>query len=632
MSQKAENTSVIEYPLAKQGVNIHKNIVQLLPDECQLSQNMIWKNGMVKRGGQSLLNTTQAVASKAVVGLYRFYFGSSKQRLVAIDTKVIKDDEDNTWTDIITGQTSGLQTYFETWGALDKVYISNGTDRAQSYDGTTAISSGAPTFTLNSQPTAGQLSEVDITINGVLNTGVEGTDWDVQATTQLTSDDITSWLNGLTGISADNASGASTTITVTPAATTDVEAFVWDFKGTDTAAMATVVHLALPAKTIQTLSYQDRLLTIDDNNPGELRWTGSFTDASMELRTNTNVRPDIKIYGMIVHSLTSTDVGFRSAVLLAGANGMYLFQATDLRPPSTTGNYTIYPLATNVGCNAPRTMVWTPKGSMWLGLDKKIYLLPFNSSNPIPVSTKIESTQVQNGIESIPAAQIKNAAAIYHDGYYKIAFADTGQTTNNIQLWLDINRLNADEDGHFGPWFGPMKGQTISVFANQNGPGDQGELIGGENTAFGYIYELHNKDNLADITPAATTSNKAIEWIYKTMHNALGNPEFAKDIHKIELELLDTVATVNIDYHDIKGSIKTGDILKLTGGSLLWDSSILWDSLTWSDALPFRQKVYISPAIQPRRLSIIMKSSSSTNDFEIYAIRVKIAEQNLVFA
>jgi len=140
---------VHEYPMPRKGVNLHVSPVDLEPDEALEMRNLIWEAGVKKRGGQSLLNTTEAVASKAVLGIHRFYYGTSKVRLVAIDTKVVKDDEDNTWTDVKTGLTAGKQTHFATWGALNKVFVANGTDTAFTWDGTTAAN-----ITATSAPTS----------------------------------------------------------------------------------------------------------------------------------------------------------------------------------------------------------------------------------------------------------------------------------------------------------------------------------------------------------------------------------------------------------------------------------------------------------------------------------------------
>lgn len=529
---------VFNYPMSKKGINIYSNILNLDPEECIFSQNLIWKNGMVKRGGQTLdFNNTEGETSSKVVGAYRFYFGSSKIRMVAFGSDgangtVRKDDEDNTWTDIKTGLTENLQTYFATWGALSKVFVSNETDEMWSWDGTTVT---------------------DITL-------------------------------------ADG-----------------------------------VPLMSLP--------YQDRLLTIiNDSNGGNLTWSDSFSDTEGDWETiaDTGVRPDVKLFGMINHSLSNSETGYDAGVLLAGANGMYLFIGTDLRVPSTTGNYVIHNLVINVGCNAPRTMAWTPMGSMWLGMDRQVYLLPFGSSTPLPVGTKIQSNiDGTEGIENIPATQIQNACATYHDGFYKLSVAKQGGTNNTNQWWLDVKRLQIDEDKLYSPWYGPMVGQTIGVFANQNGPEDSGDLIGGEATAKGFIYDLHKQGDTGDIT-LSDKSTKTIQIFWQSYYNPIGSPDFNKTIHQIEAELLDVLGTVNIDFHDITGSVKTGDSFGLSGSAEFYDDNF-YDDEFYSNSVPTRQVITTSPAINTRRLSVIVKHNISNDKFELYSVKAEALEQRKVF-
>lgn len=525
--------NVQPYPLSKRGVNIYSNLVDLHLEECVQSQNLIYRSGMIKRGGQTLgFNNTEAVSSKAILGLHKFYYGSSKVRLVACDTKVVKDDEDDTWTDVKTGLTTGLQTYFVTWGALSKVFVCNGTDEMWSWDGTTVV---------------------DYTL----------------------SDGVPAY--------------------------------------------------ALP--------YQDRLLTIiNDSNGGNLTWSASFdaTEANWETIANCGVRPDIKLYGMIHHSLNNSDSGYRSGVLLAGADGMYLFQGTDLRVPFTTGDYTIYQLPIPVGCNAPLTMQWTPKGTMWLGIDGQVYILPFDSPIPVSVSTKIQSQQdAYEGIEKIPAAQIEKACAAYHDGFYKLSVTVSGGSNNTNQWWLDVNRFHQDESGLFGPWYGPMDGQSISCFALQNGPGDSGELIGGEATAKGYIYDLGKYADYGDIDNS-DASAKAIQIYWFTAYNPLGNPDLVKEVEAIEVELLDVLGTVNVNFWDITGSLKTGDSIGLSGSAIYWDDAY-WNDQDWSSSSPTRQMLNIIPQIICRRMGVIITHNISTDKFELYSLKALVKERRNAF-
>lgn len=376
---------------------------------------------------------------------------------------------------------------------------------------------------------------------------------------------------------------------------------------------------AAPADTKMFLPYQDRLLSITG---GDLIWSGSFDDTTWETVANAGVRPDTQLFGMIHHSITNADSGFEAQVLLSGANGMYLFSGRDLRTPATTGDYTVYSLATNVGCSAVRTMQWTPKGSMWLGNDKQVYLLPFNSSTPIPVGTKIQSTRINiEGIEKIPSGQLANACAVYHDGFYKLSIAQSGKTVNNAQFWLDITRLHQDDNGHWGPWYGPMLGESISVFAVQNGSGDAGELMAGESDASvgSFVYESGQSDVFGD-------SGASIDVFYQSFYNPLTVPYLSKDIHKAEVEVLDTTGAITMALHDISGVLKSGIDVPISDSAIYWND-LFWDEFSWSSSQPTRLQIPISAAIRPRRLSVILEHSNATDRFELYSLFIEAKEQ-----
>ena len=520
MPQRDTHTIVHEYPLARRGINLYSNIVELQPDEALTCQNLVFKNGIKKRGGGAKFETDEVQAGKKITGLHRFYYSTASKQLLVASGTVTRYHDGATWQNIETGLTDGSQVYWETW--LDSAYRANTDD--------------APTK--------------------------------------------------------------------------------WD--GSSSSAVA-----AAPADTKQFLAYQDRLLSIEG---GDLSWSASFDDTSWETVTNTGVRPDTQLFGMTIHSQNNSDAGYEATVLLAGANGMHLFKGTDLRVPSTTGNYTIYPLATKVGCNAPRTMQWTPKGTIYLGIDRQVYLLPFESSTPIPIGDKIRSNiGGAEGIEKIPAANISNACAAYHDGYYKLSFNPSTSSVNNTQFWLDVNRLFQDESGLAGPWYGPMKGESISVFVVQAGNGDDGQLMAGEAdaTVGSFVYEIGREDLFAD-------SGTAIKIFYETFYNALGSTSLNKIIHRIEAELLDVLGTVNVNFKDITGIIKIGDSFGLSGSAIFWDDEF-WDDEFWSSSTPTRQPVEISPAINARRLLLSIDHSSDNDTFELYALRVKATEENLEF-
>ncbi len=528
MPVNEKDTQVYEYPMPRGGVNIHKNIVELDPLECFMTQNCVWDYGVVKRKGQELVTTTEVVASKKILGLHRFYKSDgTKQLLAACDTLVKYFVSPSTWTTIGVTQTTNLQAYMTTWGALDKVYICNGTDAMKSWTG-----------------------------------------------------------------------AAAATITIAD---------------------------GVPS---QALPYQDRLLTIIGGN---LTWSASFSDtgASWETASNCGVKPDTKLYGMAYHSSANESAGTNTKIILAGASGMYLFWGTDLRPPFTTGDYQIFQIS-GPGCNAPRTMVWTPIGTMWLGIDRQVYLLPFNSVVPVPIGTKIQSTiQAIEGIENIPAAQITNACAAYHDGYYILSITTSGGTYNTTQWWLDTRRLYKDDDNHYGPWYGPMKGQSISCFATQNGAGDSGELVAGEAQAKGYVYYVNKATVYGDVTVSNATT-KAIQMYFKSFFHPLGNGALRKDVHVIEAELLDVLGTVNVSLEDIESTLSSGLSFGLSGNAIYWND-VYWDEQYFSSTAPTRQRIHITPPVRPRRMAVIFQHNISTDNFVLYALRVKATEQGQVF-
>ena len=533
---------IYKYPIPKRGLNLYKSILDISPEEAIWLQNLIYRNGLAKRGGQKKQSNSEVNASDNIVGLHRFYKSDGTKQLIAVSDTDVRYDNSGTWTAISTGQTADTQTFMTTWGPLDEVYVANGTDDPFKWDGTTK-----------------------------------------------------------TQFSAFSASN-------------------------------------IPSTTaLMFLPYQDRLLVIEG---GDLRWSGAFIDGetggdNWETVANCGVRPDTKLNGMIVHSQQNSNTGYESQVLLAGNNGMYIFRGTDLRVPFTTGDYRIFNIPGAVACNAPRTMQWTPAGSMWLGVDRQVYLLPFGSATPIPVSDKIRSnTSGLEGIELIPAAQISKSCAIYHDGFYKLSITSSSNNFNNRQFWLDVNRLFKDEDGQYGPWYGPMlmtdgtNSSGANCYVVQSGAGDVGELITGESNANvgSYVYIDGDRALFGDnVDNDGSTNAQSIQIFWQSFYNPLGNEYVNKQIVKSEAVLLDVLGTVNVDYHDITGSIKTGDSFGLSGSAIFYDDDF-YDDGFYSNSTPTRQLVSISPGISTRRLSMLIKHGVSTDRFEIYDLSVEARE------
>ncbi len=380
-----------------------------------------------------------------------------------------------------------------------------------------------------------------------------------------------------------------------------------------------------PSQAIQFLVYQDRLLYLDAANPGSLGWSKSFKEDTWETLSDVGINPDSYLYGMIVHSSANENFGLESRVLLAGQSGMYLLSGSDLRTPSTTGDYKIESLAIPVGCNAPRTMTWTPVGTAFLAMDKQVYMLGFGSQTPIPISYKIQSQMSAiPGLESIPTTSLDKSCAVYHDGFYKLCVPKSGSTFNNVQWWLDISRLQKDGNGLWGPWFGPMEGGSFSVLANLDGPGDGGTLVGGEgDSSIGsLVYDVNTSGLYTD-------DGSDIDITYQTLFNGLSNVALLKTVNEIEMEVLSGDGTITFTFQDTTRDTGVTRTVSISSPAVFYGDVFYGDEF-YSGLVPQRKRIPITPPLQVRLLSLVIKSSIN-EDFKLSALRVEELEGSRTF-
>lgn len=394
----------------------------------------------------------------------------------------------------------------------------------------------------------------------------------------------------------------------------------------------------LTVKVTQFLSYQDRLLFIASDKPGELGWSNSLDETTWNFATGTGegtspegatgVVPDTFLYGMIIHAARVADAGIKAKVLLAGANGMYIFSGTSLIAPSTNAasDYSIESLATKIGCISPLTMQWTPKGTIYLGADKQVYILPFDSITPIPIGHKIQSSGNGrvDGLEVIPSNQMPSVSAVYHEGYYKLSIPITNGTFNSVQWWLDIDRMEIDENRYFGPWYGPMIGMRFRAQTVQSGPGDDNEWIGGEadGVVGGFVYN-------AGISGSFTDQGEEYEHDYQTFYNPLSNPALMKAVSKLEIELRSGAAVINVIFLDTTAQVSSPISVSITQDAILWNQQN-WNTFNWASLLSKRIQISPTNDIKCRYLSVGVKGTSSTA-YKFYALGAKFTEESVPF-
>lgn len=381
----------------------------------------------------------------------------------------------------------------------------------------------------------------------------------------------------------------------------------------------------------QFLEYQDRLLMISITEPGTLRWSDSFDDTNWVSAAATGVRPDSVLHGMIIHSSSFVqEQGQNAQVLLAGSHGMYLFSGTNLS--LVFSNYTIQSLATRVGCSAPKTMAWTPMGTVYLGNDLQVYLLPFDSIVPIPIGENIRSQMKGfDGIESINASDIALSRAVYQDGFYKLSVKSPGSSFNDTQWWLDIaasfrrtmSQSISTRTLSIG-WFGPMKGMNFSELISMPGAGDKGEFVAGEaDTSVGaFVYNsspTNDDDDGSDII---------YQW--RSFFNPLSNPFLNSVVHLLDIEFLNTNQTINFTFQDSNQRNALGSASFATMGSGSIYGTFNYGTKNYGGVSQSRQRLSVTPPINLRFVGLIMFGDSSV-DLEVYAVRVEEMEQSAAF-
>ena len=396
--------------------------------------------------------------------------------------------------------------------------------------------------------------------------------------------------------------------------------------GTDTpfsinSSLTFATMASAPANTVMFLPYRDRLLSIDRDDPSYIRWSGSYVTTSWTTTAQAIRIPGAGANEVIkIHSSIETATGVSASVFVGNTNGIYLLWGLDLDPARASFNVRLDPVGgpDNVGCVSPHTVVSTPKGTFWLGNDKQVYLLPYDSSFMLPVGDKITSGASSfKGLESIPVAQIPEAAAIYHDGFYKLSFAISGGTTNTRQYWLDVKNLQRDENGLWGPWFGPMIGMEINVFAHQNGSGDDGRLLGGDDNAKGFVYSLNEDGIFGDDTAAFT-------MIYFSNHEQ-GVPGFDTRVMGSQIELTDPASSFTLAFYDTTGILGSSQSISPLGTGITWGDQN-WGTFNWqSTTTPTRRVVqHGESSFLGQRIATRLEYSTSTDHVIFYDIKHQV--------
>jgi hypothetical protein len=164
-------------------------------------------------------------------------------------------------------------------------------------------------------------------------------------------------------------------------------------------------------------------------------------------------------------------------------------------PFSTVEEATLVEVSSRVGCIGHDSIVNTPVGTLFVGLDS-VYLIPPGGGYPQDVGWPISDQ-----IRQIPPGLRSRIVATFHKQFYKLAIPQSGSATNSAQWWLDLRQGVGDTPS----WWGPHNG-AVSAFATD--PSNPIEIDRGyaaiATTAI--VIRTHQVGNYSDYVPGSATA------------------------------------------------------------------------------------------------------------------------------
>lgn len=387
---------------------------------------------------------------------------------------------------------------------------------------------------------------------------------------------------------------------------------------------------AFPDGTIMFLPYRDRILFIETANPSYLRWSkGDGATGDSYVDTNiTSVAEALRIVGggqiqvIAPHALAGTQEGINTMVFIATGSSCALFFADFLDPGSSAFDARLNHVSDAVGTMSPRSVVQTPIGTIFLGSDRQVYLLQYGTYRLQPIGTNIRSgTSDFDGIESIPTNQLANVCATYHDGFYKLAYATGSQVKNKNQMWLDILNIYEDNASRWGPWFGPMVGMpSVSCFASQTQAGDDLTLLGGNQDALGFVYQMDEPNTFSD-------SGTAISTVLDNFYQFFIDGDECLDVtmHRTEIEARQFSNTMKMSFKDTNGPVGSEMSLASSGTGTYFNEGYFSEAYYDTDESTVRIQTDLSESLPTgRQLSTVLQYASASDRFEIHVLRAEV--------
>lgn len=298
-------------------------------------------------------------------------------------------------------------------------------------------------------------------------------------------------------------------------------------------------------------------------------------------------------------------------------------------------------LSSRIGCVGHDTIVNTPFGTIFVGIDS-VYLIPPGGGYPQDIGWPIA-----NQIRAIPPGSRSRLIACFHKQFYKLAITPAAGTQNVFQWWLDLRQGLSTTPSWWGPHvirdtaafdFVPV---ALSAFATDVGSTLEVDRGYAAYAQSGHVIRMHQEQTYTDYIAgqAPTQTVSAIRSVLVSGRFDADDPFIAKVFTR--LRLIAQTATHSF----IKVSMKTDGGIEWTGipdielgldaempgqfvhGTRILPNPPLWKSWSTSVAAgsvpsppsPFPEATRaqfrtispvevqtITPAIRPRGLSIVV--------------------------
>lgn len=389
--------------------------------------------------------------------------------------------------------------------------------------------------------------------------------------------------------------------------------FSWD--GTTKTTLPTG-GTGFPATTIQFLPVLDRLLFLDGASPF-LRWTASVSDTATVAATEAMKTPGAgQNVAMAYLSFGDATLGFEGKVLIFKSNSIWLFTVTDLTSANFTGR--LDNLSPTNGTVSPASIRATPYGLFFVGKDRRIYRVDYGDGSLTNVSEAlISNDSTFPGMESVPASQIANVVAVWHEGFYKWWVAMAGETTNTTGGRFHAERARQNSKGFWGPHYWPMKGQTVASACVLDGTGDSHELLLGGTD--GYVRQA---DTGASDDGAAISK----QWRSPYLTAPEENQHRDQLLTHAELTTNSVPESIVVSFYSPRKPLSVSNSVTPGSDAVKWGSR-KWGSFKWSSAnVVVPTYVRANAEVQAREIAIqVDQTSAALSKFTILSARYEAA-------